>query len=158
MLTDRLDMSNNDSEGVGHLATGLQLLVEAHRRYHLHAAMAVGLEPAEMDILLAINGTPGMTLSSLCQDVFLSPRAALGVISRLEASGQIKRSGDIPDLRGLHLTTRGSETAEILREAYRYVLSTTGASDTLSSALPCFDKITSALNATARRENTPDAF
>jgi DNA-binding MarR family transcriptional regulator len=157
MLTGLQDTSDNDLKSVDQLATGLRLLVEAHRRYQLHAAEIVGIEPAGIDTLWAISGTPGMTLSTLCEATFVTPSAALDVISQLEASGHIERSVDIADRRGLYLTNRGSETAEILREAYWYVLSTTGPSDTLTSALPQFDRITSALNATARRENTVEA-
>jgi DNA-binding MarR family transcriptional regulator len=153
MLTGLQDTSDNDLKSVDQLATGLRLLVEAHRRYQLHAAEIVGIEPAGID---TINGSPGVTLSALCPSVCLASSTALDVISQLETSGHIERSTDIDDRRGLYLTNRGSETAEILREAYRYVLSTTGASKALTSALPQLDRITSALNAAARRENPPE--
>jgi DNA-binding MarR family transcriptional regulator len=156
MLIDLQDTSDIDSKIIDELATCLQLLVEAHRRYQLHAATIAGIGPAEIDTLLAINGSPGVTLSALCPSVCLASSTALDVISQLETSGHIERSTDIDDRRGLYLTNRGSETAEILREAYRYVLSTTGASKALTSALPQLDRITSALNAAARRENPPE--
>jgi DNA-binding MarR family transcriptional regulator len=155
MVTDLQDTSGNDFKSVEQLATSLQLLIEAHRRYHLHAARTVGIEFAELDALLVIDDTPGITLSALCQRVFLAPSTAIKVFEHLEALGHIKPSMDIAE-RSMHLSDKGAEAVAAFREAYRYVLSTTGAGDALTSALPQFNRITSALDATARGESTPE--
>lgn len=148
-----------DSGSIARLAVTLHRLDEAHRRYRVYAAKVVGIGPTELSALLAISDTPGITPAALGQDIILSSGATTSVIDRMEASGHIYRANNPNDRRSLHLrlTDKGTQTMTTLREAYRYVLSTTGTDQTIASALSQLDSITYALNTAAREPNTSPA-
>ncbi|NRD24998.1 MarR family transcriptional regulator [Frigoribacterium sp. VKM Ac-2836] len=142
----------NHPESVRRLATTLRTLDEAHRRYRLHAAKALGMGHTELSALVAIGETPGMTPGTLSNELLLSTGATTAVVDRLEKSGHVTRTRHPGDRRSLflHLTAQGEDTTTILREAYQYVLSTTGTDETIAEALPQLDGIAAALDAAAR--------
>jgi DNA-binding MarR family transcriptional regulator len=142
----------NHPESVRRLAATLQTLDEAHRRYRLHAAKVVGMGHTELAALLAVADAPGLTPGALAQELLLSTGATTAVVDRLEKSGHVTRSRHPGDRRSLflHLTAQGEGTTTTLREAYQYVLSTTGTDETIAEALPQLDSIAAALDAAAR--------
>lgn len=142
----------NHPESVQRLAVTLRTLDEAHRRYRLHAAKVLGMGHTELTALVALSETPGMTPGALSTELLLSTGATTAVVDRLEKSGHVARSRHPGDRRSLflHLTDLGEATTTTLREAYQYVLSTTGTDETIADALPQLDGIAAALDAAAR--------
>ena len=106
----------------------------------------------ELSALVAIGETPGMTPGTLSNELLLSTGATTAVVDRLEKSGHVTRTRHPGDRRSLflHLTAQGEDTTTILREAYQYVLSTTGTDETIAEALPQLDGIAAALDVAAR--------
>lgn len=143
-----------DPSSVARLAVTLHRLDEAHRRYRVHAAHVVGIDPTELSALLAISDSPGMTSATLSQDIVLDFEATTSVVDRLEASSHIRSATHPDSSRSLHLTDTGAHTMLTLRTAYRYLLSTTGTDQTISSALSQLDSITYTLNTAARKPDS----
>ncbi|MBD8704804.1 MarR family transcriptional regulator [Frigoribacterium sp. CFBP9039] len=139
----------NAPESVERLAMTLHRLDEAHRRYRVHSARVVGLAPMEVSALLAVGDTPGITPTALARDLVITSGSTTAVIDRLEKAGHVVRTKHPDDRRSLHLhlTAAGTDAMTNLREAYRYVLSTTGTDETILSAIPQLHEITEALNA-----------
>jgi DNA-binding MarR family transcriptional regulator len=98
-------------------------------RWSEEQAHAVGLSPAQHQLLLAIRGHPdarGPTIGDVAEQLLLRHHSAVGLVDRAEAAGLVRRRQDREDHRivRLHLTARGAEklrrlTASTLEELAR---------------------------------------
>lgn len=86
-------------------------------------AAAVGLTPAQHQLLLAIRGHPdprGPTIGDVAESLLLRHHSAVGLVDRAEASGLVHRIRDDQDHRvvRLRLTRLGSRRLAQLTEAH----------------------------------------
>jgi DNA-binding MarR family transcriptional regulator len=91
-------------------------------RWSEERARAVGLSPAQHQLMLAIRGHSdprGPTISDVADDLLLRHHSAVGLVDRAEAAGLIRRRQDRDDHRivRLHLTARGGEKLQRLTAA-----------------------------------------
>jgi len=85
-------------------------------------AGAVGLSPAQHQLLLAIRGHPdprGPTIGDVAEHLLLRHHSAVGLVDRAEDAGLVRRRQDPDDHRimRLRLTARGAEKLQRLTAA-----------------------------------------
>src|ERR671934_1207247 len=106
------------------LRTGLRRFL----RWSEQQAQAVGLPPAQHQLLLAIRGHPdpkGPTIGEVAAYLLLRHHSAVGLVDRAESAGFVARGHD-PDnhtIVRLRLTSKGSEQIEGLSEQHLEELS-----------------------------------
>jgi DNA-binding MarR family transcriptional regulator len=106
------------------LRTGLRRFL----RWSEQQAKAVGLTPAQHQLLLAIRGHPdpkGPTIGDVATYLLLRHHSAVGLVDRAESAGLLVRRPD-PDNQSvvrLRLTKKGSQQLEALSELHLEELS-----------------------------------
>ena len=95
-------------------------------------ARAVGLEPRQHQVLLALRGLPASTaptVGALAGRLLLRHHTVVELVDRLERRGLVRRTRSSTDRRQAHLaiTPRGRETLRRLAIAHRDELDTVGA-------------------------------
>ncbi len=101
------------------LRTGLRRFL----RWSERQAEAVGLTPAQHQLLLTVRGHPdplGPTIGDIADYLLLRHHSAVGLVDRAETAGLLARSQD-PDNRSavrLRLTDTGSRQLEALSELH----------------------------------------
>lgn len=108
-------------------------------RWSEEHASAVGLTPAQHQLLVAIKGHPGPeppAIRELAEYLLLQSHSAVGLVDRAEAGGFVRRQPDGKDARvvRVELTEKGDQlvtelTEEHLAELYKLA-------DALSDLLP----------------------
>jgi DNA-binding MarR family transcriptional regulator len=93
-------------------------------RFSEQAARAVGLEPQQHQLLLALRGTPGgaaMTVGALAERLQVRHHAAVGLVDRMAARGLVRRMRAADDGRRVlvALTARGVAHLPRLSHAHR---------------------------------------
>lgn len=86
-------------------------------------ARAVGLTPAQHQLMLAVRGHPdprGPTIGEVADYLFLQHHSAVGLVDRAEAAGLVTRQREAEDHRvvRLQLTEEGSRRLETLSAAH----------------------------------------
>ncbi|HET9770898.1 MAG TPA: MarR family winged helix-turn-helix transcriptional regulator [Acidimicrobiia bacterium] len=86
-------------------------------------AAAVGLTPAQHQLLLAVRGHPdpeGPTIGDVADALLLRHHSTVGLVDRAEATGLVRRHRDADDHRvvRLRLTALGAERIEQLSAAH----------------------------------------
>src|SRR3954471_14815915 len=86
-------------------------------------AVAVGITPAQHQLLLAIRGrtgAPGPTIGEVADQLLLRHHSAVGLIDRAEVAGLVQRSPDPHDQRvvRLRLTPLGARRLRQLSERH----------------------------------------
>jgi DNA-binding MarR family transcriptional regulator len=94
-------------------------------------ARAVGLEPRQHQLLLAVRGLPRAlrpTIGSLAERLFVKHHTAVELVDRLEALGLVERKPDPEDGRAVlvAITQRGRAMLDRLTTAHRAELGKTG--------------------------------
>src|SRR5688572_28154057 len=92
-------------------------------RWSEEQATAVGLTPAQHQLLLAIRGHPrpsGPTVGEVADYLLLRHHSTVGLIDRAEAAGLVRRDRDADDHRvvRLRLTAVGRRRIELLTETH----------------------------------------
>ena|SRR5688572_26042482 len=92
-------------------------------RWSEEQAAAVGLTPAQHQLLLAIRGHPhpsGPTVGDVADYLLLRHHSTVGLIDRAEAAGFVRRDRDAEDHRvvRLRLTAAGRRRIEMLVETH----------------------------------------
>jgi DNA-binding MarR family transcriptional regulator len=87
------------------------------------AAAAVGLTPAQHQLLIAVRGHPdrqGPTVSDISRYLLVRHHSAVGLIDRVEAMGLVKRHVDVHDQRAvrIRLTPLGRRRVEALTRTH----------------------------------------
>ncbi len=88
-------------------------------RWSEEQAAAVGLTPAQHQLLLAVRGHPhpaGPTIGDIADNLLLRHHSTVGLIDRAEAAGLVRRARDDEDHRivRLRLTSLGQRRIEQL--------------------------------------------
>lgn len=95
-------------------------------RFSEKAAEDVGITIAQYQVLLALRAAPDRRLSigELAEEMLLAPNSASGLLSRLEATGFVKRSKPRDDGRRVEivLTQEGCNFLDNLAQAHRVEL------------------------------------
>jgi DNA-binding MarR family transcriptional regulator len=89
-------------------------------------AAAVGLTPAQHQLLLAIRGLPGNpTIGEIADELLLRHHSAVGLVDRAAEAGLVERRVDADDHRvvRLHLTGAGARKLRQLSELHLAELS-----------------------------------
>lgn len=99
--------------------TGLRRFVQ----WSEEQAVAVGLTPAQHQLLLSIRGrtgTPGPTIGEVAEQLLLRHHSAVGLVDRAEVAGLVQRSPDPDDQRvvRLRLTALGARRLRQLSERH----------------------------------------
>jgi DNA-binding MarR family transcriptional regulator len=86
-------------------------------------AHAVGLTPAQHQLLLAVRGHPGSrrpTIGDIAESLLLKHHSAVGLVDRAEAGGLVERRPDRDDQRvvRIHLTALGNRRLAQLSELH----------------------------------------
>ncbi len=113
-------LTDADYEDLLSLRTGLRRF----ERWSDQQAEAVGLTPAQHQLLLAVRGHTdprGPTLGEVADYLLLRHHSAVGLVDRAEEAGLVKRARDPDDRRvvRLRLTTAGTRLFETLSELHR---------------------------------------
>ena len=90
-------------------------------------AHSLGLTPQQHQAMLAVRGFPGdakPTVGELAKRLQLRHNSAVGLVTRLEKQGYVKREASKLDQRRMHvrLTPRGNALLDKLTEAHRIEL------------------------------------
>jgi DNA-binding MarR family transcriptional regulator len=119
------DVTDDDYRRLLEFRTGLRRFL----RWTEEQARAVGLSPAQHQLMLAIRGSRdarGPTIGDVADHLLLRHHSAVGLVDRAEAAGLVQRGHDRDDHRvvRLRLTARGAEklrrlTAATLEELAR---------------------------------------
>jgi DNA-binding MarR family transcriptional regulator len=101
------------------LRTGLRRFL----RWSEQQAQAVGLPPAQHQLLLAIRGHPdpkGPTIGDVAAHLLLRHHSAVGLVDRAESAGLVVRGDDAENqsVVRLRLTKKGSQQLEALSELH----------------------------------------
>ena len=118
-------VADDDYQRLLEFRTGLRRFL----RWSEEQARAVGLSPAQHQLMLAVRGHPdakGPTIGDVAEYLLLRHHSAVELVDRAEAAGLVRRAQDRDDHRivRLRLTTRGGEklrrlTASTLQELAR---------------------------------------
>lgn len=118
-------VADDDYRRLLEFRTGLRRFL----RWSEEQARAVGLSPAQHQLMLAVRGHPdakGPTIGDVAEYLLLRHHSAVELVDRAEAAGLVRRGRDRDDHRivRLHLTARGAEklrrlTASTLQELAR---------------------------------------
>ena len=86
-------------------------------------AKAVGLTPAQHQLLLAVRGhddSRGPTIGELADYLFLRHHSAVGLVDRADQAGLVRKSGDPDDARVVRVahTTAGSRALADLSQRH----------------------------------------
>jgi DNA-binding MarR family transcriptional regulator len=113
--------SGDDLSGVAVLSQTLHRLGEAHRRFRAHIAKDASLSATEIDTLLLIADTPGISPRARSSDLGITTGAVTALLDQLERAGYTSRVPNLTDRRGLEirLTDAGRYTLASMRDAYR---------------------------------------
>src|ERR671922_1845586 len=119
-----MHVGNADYEKLLELRTGLRRFL----RWSEQQARAVGLTPAQHQLLLAIKGHPdpkGPTIGEVAAYLLLRHHSAVGLVDRAESAGLVVRTQDPANhsMVRLRLTRKGSEQLEALSELHLEELS-----------------------------------
>jgi DNA-binding MarR family transcriptional regulator len=90
-------------------------------RWSEQQAKAVGLTPAQHQLLLAVRGHDGdPTIGDLAEHLLLRHHSTVGLIDRAERAGLVHRDADTDDARVVHvrLTSLGSRRLAALSSAH----------------------------------------
>jgi DNA-binding MarR family transcriptional regulator len=92
-------------------------------RWSEDQAAAVGLTPAQHQLLVAIKGHPGPeppAIRDLAEYLMLQSHSAVGLIDRAEAAGLVRRQQDGNDARvvRVYLTDKGDRLVQDLTSAH----------------------------------------
>lgn len=92
-------------------------------RWSEDQAAAVGLTPAQHQLLVAIKGHPGPeppAIRELADYLLLQSHSAVGLVDRAEAAGVVRRQQDEQDARvvRVRLTEKGDRLVENLTAAH----------------------------------------
>jgi DNA-binding MarR family transcriptional regulator len=92
-------------------------------RWSEEQAAAVGLTPAQHQLLVAIKGHSGPeppAIRDLAEYLLLQSHSAVGLVDRAEAVGIVRRQQDDKDARvvRVHLTEKGDQLVEELTTAH----------------------------------------
>ncbi len=95
----------------------IRLLAECYHAFERMSgahARALGLTPAQFDILATLGNTPGMSFKELGEKTLITKGTLTGVVDRLEAKGLVRRAVKIDDRRSIlvQLTERGQSEFE----------------------------------------------
>lgn len=85
----------------------LRALVECHEtvmRLLARHIEALGLTPAQFDVIATLGDTPGLTCKQLGQGTLITKGTLTGVLDRLESRGLIKRAKGEQDSRQVFIT------------------------------------------------------
>jgi DNA-binding MarR family transcriptional regulator len=112
-------LSSADYEQLLRFRTGLRRFL----RWSEEEATAVGLTPAQHQLLLAIRGHTGgadPTIGDVADALLLRHHSAVGLVDRAEAAGLVRRRVDRDDARvvRLSLTAAGSRRLANLTDAH----------------------------------------
>jgi DNA-binding MarR family transcriptional regulator len=119
-----MHLGDADYETLLELRTGLRRFL----RWSEQQARAVGLTPAQHQLLLAIKGHPdpkGPTIGEVAAYLLLRHHSAVGLVDRAESARLVVRGQD-PDNQSvvrLRLTEKGSQQLEALSELHLEELS-----------------------------------
>jgi len=113
------DLSDAQYAALLELRTGLRRFV----RWSEQRAEAVGLSPAQHQLLLAIRGhrdERGPTIGDVADALLLRHHSAVGLVDRAETAGLVRRRRDPEDHRvvRLELSARGREKIRRLSAAH----------------------------------------
>jgi DNA-binding MarR family transcriptional regulator len=94
------------------------------QRFSESAAEALGLTPQQHQTLLAIRGAGAdgrLTVGEIAEHLQIRPHSAVGLVSRLEAQGLVRREGGAADRRQVlvALTAEAEARLEKLSVAHR---------------------------------------
>jgi DNA-binding MarR family transcriptional regulator len=112
-------LTDEDYRGLLELRTDLRRFL----RWSERQAKAVGLTPAQHQLLLAVRGHPdprGPTVGDVAAYLLLRHHSAVGLVDRAETAGLLARTQD-PGNRSavrLRLTEKGSRQLEALSELH----------------------------------------
>lgn len=104
------EVSDDEYRSLLEFRTGLRQFL----RWSEQQAEAVGLSPAQHQLLLVIRGHPdprGPTIGDVAEQLLLRHHSAVGLVDRAEDAGLLRRERDRDDHRfiRLRLSARGSE-------------------------------------------------
>ena len=113
------DLTDEDYRRLLELRTGLRRFL----RWSEQQARAVGVTPAQHQLLLAIRGHPdsrGPTVGDVADYLLLRHHSAVGLVDRAETAELVARSQDRDNLSAvrLRLTENGSRQLEALSELH----------------------------------------
>jgi DNA-binding MarR family transcriptional regulator len=118
-------VADDDYQRLLEFRTGLRRFL----RWSEEQSRAVGLSPAQHQLMLAVRGHPdakGPTIGDVAEYLLLRHHSAVELVDRAEAAGLVRRGRDRDDHRivRLHLTARGADklrrlTASTLQELAR---------------------------------------
>jgi DNA-binding MarR family transcriptional regulator len=115
----RTSPTDEDYRHLLELRTGLRRFL----RWSEQQAQAVGVTPAQHQLLLAVRGHPderGPTVGDVAASLLLRHHSAVGLVDRAAAAGLITRNPDAdnPSAVRLRLSERGTEQLEALSELH----------------------------------------
>src|SRR5437660_12646115 len=92
-------------------------------RWSEEQSSAVGLTPAQHQLLVAIKGHPGPeppAIRDIAEYLLLQSHSAVGLVGRAEAAGVVRRQQDAKDARvvRVYLTEKGDRLVENLTTAH----------------------------------------
>ncbi len=104
------EITDDEYRSLLEFRTGLRRFV----RWSEQQAEAVGLSPAQHQLLLVVRGHPGPlgpTIGDVADQLLLRHHSTVGLVDRAENAGLIRRRRDRDDHRSvrLRLTARGAE-------------------------------------------------
>lgn len=104
------EITDDEYRSLLEFRTGLRRFV----RWSEQQAEAVGLSPAQHQLLLVVRGHPGPlgpTIGDVADQLLLRHHSTVGLVDRAENAGLIRRQRDRDDHRSvrLRLTARGAE-------------------------------------------------
>ena len=102
------------------------LTVEAHHHCEHRVAQQHGLAVTEFDVLITLHNAPGrrLRMSSLAEQVLLSPAGITHLVTRLERDRLVRREIDPSDRRKWYtvLTDHGDDVLKAARRTHNDVL------------------------------------
>lgn len=110
------------------LADGILHVGRKLRAYPLRESQVVPLTALECLVLLHIDGDPGVTSTSVANNLSLTSSNASTAVRGLVQKGQIERRNDPADGRTvrLHLTEEAQQSVATVRRIYRDLLARVG--------------------------------
>lgn len=126
-------LTSEDYENLLAFRTGLRRLLH----WSQTQARAVGLTPAQHQLLLAIKGHPGAqgpTVSDLAGYLLLRHHSAVELIDRAEAAGLVQRGGDEQDGRITRIRLTADSETRLTRLAPAHL-------DELKNLAPILDQL-----------------